>query len=471
MLRKLSCLAVSALFSALVSLPAFATSQVRIVRLSYIQGSVQVDRGTGQFEKAIVNLPITQGMKLRTSDDARAEVEFEDGSTLRLAPATAVQFTQLSLLDNGGKASTAEIVRGTAYVNFAGKKDDQFTLQFGHEKVALPNGVRLRVGVDETGAAVAVFKGDLQVQAPSGNIEVKKNQTADFDFAANDKLTLAKNIQEEPYDEWDKQQTQYHDRYANNTPNTFSPYAYGTSDLAYYGNFFNAPGYGMLWQPYFAGAGWDPFMNGAWAYYPGWGYGWVSAYPWGWVPYHYGTWVFVPSYGWAWQPGGTWTTWYSQPVLANAPSGFVPPHAPASGTTTLVVNRGPIAPIAGSSGNKVVIRSNSAGLGVPRGEISNLSKVSTQVQQRGQVAERVHPAPVMQPQMYSPTGPMAPEASSRATGSRGSSGPSRGPEPRAAEPRSPSPRSAEPRSYSPPPSPPPSMPSSPHGSGSSGPHR
>ena len=39
------------------------------------------------------------------------------------------------------------------------------------------------------------------------------------------------------------------------------------------------PGYGMMWQPYLAGAGWDPFMNGAWMWYPGSGYAWISAYP------------------------------------------------------------------------------------------------------------------------------------------------------------------------------------------------
>ncbi len=44
-------------------------------------------------------------------------------------------------------------------------------------------------------------------------------------------------------------------------------------------------------------------MNGAWGFYPGYGYMFASAYPWGWMPYRYGNWMFVPSYGWMWQPG------------------------------------------------------------------------------------------------------------------------------------------------------------------------
>ena len=83
-------------FSLLISLPALADSHVRIVRLSYIEGGVQIDRDTGQYEKAIVNLPITEGFKVRTGADGRAEVEFEDGSTLRLASNTTVQIGRAS---------------------------------------------------------------------------------------------------------------------------------------------------------------------------------------------------------------------------------------------------------------------------------------------------------------------------------------------------------------------------------------
>ena len=95
--KAFSRLLVPALFFLLASLPAWGDSQVRIVRLSYLAGTVTIDRGTGHFEPAIVNLPITQGMKLQTKDDRRAEVEFEDGSALRLAPDTSVRFSRLSL--------------------------------------------------------------------------------------------------------------------------------------------------------------------------------------------------------------------------------------------------------------------------------------------------------------------------------------------------------------------------------------
>jgi len=63
----------------LVSVSAFADSQARVVRLSDVQGDVQIDRATGQgYEKAFLNIPITQDTKLKTASDGRAEVEFEE---------------------------------------------------------------------------------------------------------------------------------------------------------------------------------------------------------------------------------------------------------------------------------------------------------------------------------------------------------------------------------------------------------
>src|SRR5258705_12476211 len=80
-----------------LAVPSFADSQARIVRLSQVDGDVQIDRNTGQgYEKAFVNLPITQGVKLRSGNEGRAEVEFEDGSTLRITPGTVVEFSELA---------------------------------------------------------------------------------------------------------------------------------------------------------------------------------------------------------------------------------------------------------------------------------------------------------------------------------------------------------------------------------------
>ena len=393
----LTAVAVSSLLLSVASLtaPAFADSQVRVVRLSEVQGEVQVDRKTGRgFEKAFLNLPITQGLKLQTKHDGRAEVEFEDGSTLRVTPDTVIGFPQLSLHDSGAKVSAVHLQEGTAYVKFAGAKGDEFTLTFAHHKLSLAHSAHLRIEMADTTATLAVFSGDVQAEGESGTVAVSKNHTASFDLTHGDRYTLAKNLEPDPFDAWDRQQDLYHQQYANKSYSSYSPFAYGTSDLNYYGNFSNVPGYGTVWQPYFAGAGWDPFMNGAWAFAPGFGYGWVSAYPWGWTPYHYGAWVYLPSNGWAWQPGGSWAGW-SAPRVVHPPSNFVLPQPPSSsGQGMTVVNRGPVPVQLGRSSNRLEISRNSAGLGIPRGGIKNLNQLSSTVQEQGFATGKLHTVPL-----------------------------------------------------------------------------
>ena len=72
---------------ALLALPALADSQARIVRLSDVQGSVQIDKNTGMgFESAFLNLPIKQGTQVTwTNLDA-------DAHTVLTDPGVSVQF-------------------------------------------------------------------------------------------------------------------------------------------------------------------------------------------------------------------------------------------------------------------------------------------------------------------------------------------------------------------------------------------
>ncbi len=371
----------------LLALPAVADSQARIVRLSDVQGTVQIDKNTGLgFENAFLNLPITQGTELKTLDNGRAEVEFEDGSTLRLAPHSNVQFSTLGLSDAGKHLSVINLVEGMAYVDWLGKSGDEFSLNFSREKISLDHAAHFRVDTSTEVANLAVFKGDVEVEGPAGKLMVSKNKTATFDAANDDKSNLANNIEETPLDSWDKEAVAYHDQYAKNNS---SPYGYGAADMGYYGAYSNVPGYGMMWQPYFTGVGWDPFMDGAWSWYPGYGYMFASAYPWGWMPYQYGNWMFVPGFGWMWQPGG-WGNWLGVPRYTGTTTVHVHPLIAPTGTVkTVAVGRGgAVSPVASSH---LLVRTGSAGLGIPRGSVSNLRHLNSQVAKNGFAP--VHPGP------------------------------------------------------------------------------
>lgn len=309
------------------ALPALADSQARIVRLSDVQGSVDIDRHTGAgYEQAILNMPITQGMLLRTGDTGRAEVEFEDGTALRLTPNTVVDFQRLLLLSSGAKATTIAISDGTAYINYRHKGDNEFSVAVGGREIPVQQSAHFRVSVNSQEIKLAVFDGRLELEGPDGKVNVRKNETATLDVNDNGRYLLAKGFDTLDTDAWDKDRESYHQTYANNSSYDTYPY-YGRGDLGYYGSWYSVPGYGACWRPWGVGYNWDPFYNGYWTYVPGWGYMFTSGYPWGWLPYRYGHWSYIPGWGWGWMPGRTWVP-VAYPVVVNPPSGWVRPTPP-----------------------------------------------------------------------------------------------------------------------------------------------
>jgi hypothetical protein len=387
---RFSLLVLAALACAFSALPARAGSQARIVRLSDVQGTAQIDKNTGLgFENAFLNLPITQGTQLRTRESGRVEIEFEDGSTMRLTPNTTVEFSTLGLDDAGNRVSVVNLVEGKAYVNWLGKSGGQFTLNFAREKIELSQAAHFRIETSPGAAEIASFKNDLEVVGPSGAVTVGKKQMLTFDGNDNgeDRSTVARSFQEDPYDQWDKQAIEYHEQYSKNNS---TPYGYGYSDLNYYGGYSTVAGYGTLWQPYFVGVGWNPFMDGAWAWYPGYGSMFVSAYPWGWMPYYYGSWIYAPGFGWGWQPGG-WRGWSGVPRFAGAlPVHFQAPVVPTGMVNTVIVGRGgPV--FTTMSPTHIAVNSCSAGLGIPRGSFGNLGHLNSQVAKTGSFELRSAP--------------------------------------------------------------------------------
>jgi hypothetical protein len=384
-------------------------SHVRIVRLSDVKGEVKLDRNTGHgLEATIANMPVVEGAKLQTADGA-AEVEFEDGSALRVVPGSLVEFPQLELAPDGAKISTIAVKQGTVYVSLENTKGNSFVLKAGDATVSVMPNTHLRLDTDGKKTEVAVLKGDAQVVSGAVTSNVSKKQTLTIDPTAATQVTIAKNLKDGQFDAWDKSQDDYHKAYmARSSMYANSGGNFGVADLNYYGAFSNA-GCGMMWQPYFVSAGWSPYANGMWAWYPNAGYSWVSPYPWGWLPYHTGSWSFCPGTGWGWMPGGNWNGLNN---IAGIPGGAAyapgsgtlrkgaaatgvapvrPPAAPAATGSTLVVSNSQPLRVSGerTPGNFVFER-DSAGLGVPRGSLGELKGLSHDVGQRGTANMEVH---------------------------------------------------------------------------------
>ena len=368
--------------------PSNEVSKVRIVRLSEVKGEVQMDRDTGRgFERAMANLPIVEKSRLQTGTGV-AEVEFEDNSTLRLAPNSLVEFTQLERLQAGTTASSVHLVKGMAYVSLMKTKGNEFNLLFGQQKLQLPPSSHIRLQLDGTEAKLAVLDGTVRINAASGPMDVARKKTVTFNMDDQAQPKVAKDVAPAQFDSWDQNSAGYHARTATFSALSSSPYAYGLSDMGYYGSFMNAGGCGSMWRPYFASAAWDPYSNGAWAWYQGAGYSWVSPYPWGWTPYHYGSWSFCQGTGWGWQPGGAWNGLNNAMAAASTSgSGHVPLRPvgpPRTGEPTLtVVNQKPLVRSEVASADSFVFRRDSAGMGIPRDGMGKLDKLSQHALDRG----------------------------------------------------------------------------------------
>src|SRR5215470_16287250 len=77
-------------------------SHARIVRLSYIEGQVQVSQRNGiGYENATMNIPVVEGDLIRTTDNGWAEIQFEDGSSVRVAPDSQITFSALGRYSGG----------------------------------------------------------------------------------------------------------------------------------------------------------------------------------------------------------------------------------------------------------------------------------------------------------------------------------------------------------------------------------
>ena len=159
-----------------------ATSHVRIVRVSYEDGNVQMERVAGQgLERAILNSPVVEGSRIVTGADGLAEVEFENNSTVRLGEATDVRFRQLLINDDGDKVNEVELVRGTMYFDARSGKNDIYRVIFADRTFVVRRDSQVRFVTSGDQVQVAVFNGEAQFDSNADLVKIKKNDTLTVD--------------------------------------------------------------------------------------------------------------------------------------------------------------------------------------------------------------------------------------------------------------------------------------------------
>jgi hypothetical protein len=302
-------------------LQAQTNSHVRIVRLSFAEGTVSIERPdvTG-WTVAPVNTPIQEGFQLSTGKASFAEVEFENGSTARLGERSLLEFTELSLAPSGSKVNRLAFSQGYATFHVLPEPGDVYEVNVGRVKLTANGTAEFRTDRDGDTLRVEVLKGAVELSGPQGSVTLAKNKVLETSLTTDEAYQVSHGITRDSWDEWVAERDDI--QASNQVPSAYSSSAagtnYGWADLATYGSWSYLPGAGYGWIPSVY-AGWSPYSLGRWCWYPAFGYTWISYEPWGWLPYHYGNWLFDPTFGWAWFPGsfGLWSpaqvSWYQGP--------------------------------------------------------------------------------------------------------------------------------------------------------------
>jgi hypothetical protein len=305
-------------------------SHVRVVRLSYVSGTVAVKRpASTEWAKAQANTPIQEGFELSTSANSYAEVEFENGSTARLGEFSEVNFDQLAMDENGNKLNRLTFEQGYATFRLLPEHHDAYSVKVAEATLAPGGKSEFRTDLDHGKVRVEVFSGSVELATPLKTVKLGKDKVLEFGPEATEVASSVKQgIVKDSWDKWTSERdTQSQLSLADQAVPARGP-LYGWSDLNAYGEWGFFPGFGYGWSP-FASAGWSPFSMGMWSWYPGMGYTWIAGEPWGWLPYHYGNWNFSPGFGWFWMMGdynASWSpalvSWYSGPGwIGWAPQG------------------------------------------------------------------------------------------------------------------------------------------------------
>ena len=277
------------------------TGPVRLARFAYVQGNVtwRPDENT-DWSNATLNLPLRQGAQIWVAEGGRAEIQFDDGSLLRLGTGAVVTLQTL-YSDNDGEFTEIKMTGGLAALRLRTDRSVyQMNTPLGSIKAAGPAGLRIGVG---NGLELAVPSGKATLEGAQGKADLERGDFLDL-ADANSPYTVRDIPRPDSWDRWNQERDDLLSHAAEEPANQHLPanVAIVAEDLNSYGTWHDDAQDGWVWCPRVTTNEWRPYHDGQWTWVNPFGWTWVSSEAWGWAPYHYGTWVSKP-YGWAWCPG------------------------------------------------------------------------------------------------------------------------------------------------------------------------
>ena len=282
---------------------------IQLTRISMIEGNVGYQRVPDEeWAAAGVNMPLEPGDRIYTGRGGRVEIEFEEGSVLRLSENTDIEILTLD----------EDFVQIRMLLGIASITAEQgVDFEIGTPAAAFSteaNGI-YRFEVAEDGRSEAIVrKGRLETVNNNFTRVTRNGELVRVYPDATGPEVTAHN-RRDAWDEWTDRRDA--DRRPSSAARRYIPdnVSIGVSELDRHGRWVYVTNYGWGWVPYSVAGGWSPYSVGRWVYRPRFGWTWVSYETWGWLPYHYGRWYRDARYGWTWFPGESVTFRFWSPGL------------------------------------------------------------------------------------------------------------------------------------------------------------
>ncbi len=227
----------------------------RAARLSYLAGDVTVDHlDNTAGDPAQINMPLAEGSRLTTGEDGEAEVEFEDGSLVRLTPNSSLGLNVLSVDPAENFHTQMMVLHGLVYAKLRASSKYFYVVDAGGELITPVANATVRINLDQPPATISVFDGTVQVEHPRSpqaegyKKDVRAGEMVTGDASYSGQYSLSQNIDQDSWDEWNRGRDQAAADAALNRTAARDNYAgderYGWSDLDANGSWYDVPGAG-----------------------------------------------------------------------------------------------------------------------------------------------------------------------------------------------------------------------------------
>ena len=276
-----------------------AETPERVLRLSYVEGVVQLQAEDAPAPTTLPNRPLIPGDRLITQDGGRAElaldtsaVRLDAGSELRVE---TLEPTSVRMDLNHGIASLRlrELLEG-----------ETFEIATANASITLSEPGEYRVEAQASDITVLTVRGGVaDVATAAGPVRISTGQRVRLE-GIEAQASLEPPASSDDFDDWVlDREVQLAD--VMTAPNGFEGQdAYAELDRN--GEWYDDSSYGHVWMPSYAYGGWDPYGYGQWQQ-SGYGWSWASSAPWGYFTFGSGRWAYLHDRNrWCWVPSPHW---------------------------------------------------------------------------------------------------------------------------------------------------------------------